>query len=113
MLNISKRESDGVTILSLSGRLVLGDASLFLAKHVKELVAEQTSKILVNIEGVSFIDSCGVGDLIASYSTLKKSGGVLKVCCPVEFVRSVLDVVKMPAIVEVFDTEEEALASFT
>lgn len=112
MLQIDKQETDGVTVLRLQGRLVLGDASLQLAERVKQLVSEQTTKILVNLEEVTYIDSCGIGDLIASFTSVRKSGGTLKVCGPRGHVLQVLQLVKFPAVVEVYASEQEALASF-
>jgi anti-sigma B factor antagonist len=112
MLQIDKKEADGVTVLSLNGRLVLGDSSSYLAQQVKQLVSQQTTKILVNIEDVTYIDSCGIGDLIASFTTVRKSGGTLKVSGPRGQVLKVLELVKFPAVVEVYATQQEALASF-
>jgi len=112
MLQIDRNETDGVTVLRLQGRLVLGDESQRLSQQIEQLMSQQTAKILVNIESVTFIDSCGVGELIASFTKVRKSGGTLKVSSPRDQVLEVLQVVRFPVVVEVHATEQEALASF-
>jgi anti-sigma B factor antagonist len=67
---------------------------------------------VVNAKEVSVIDSSGVGDLVASFSLVKKSGGSLKVANPTKLVRDVLRIARIPTIIEFFDTEEEALKAF-
>jgi anti-sigma B factor antagonist len=112
MLSIDERENDGVTILELTGRLVFGADSQSLNQLVKRLVAERKTRILVNLAGISFIDSCGVGELVASLSTVKKSDGVLKAAAPTAIVREVLRIVRVTKIIDIYNTEAEALASF-
>jgi anti-sigma B factor antagonist len=113
MLSIDEREKNGVTILDLNGRLVFGPDSQTLNQQVKRLVAQQKTRILVNLSGISFIDSCGVGELVASLSTVKKSDGVLKAAAPTSMVKEVLRIVRVTKIIDIYNTEEEALASFS
>ena len=68
---------------------------------------------MLNAQEVSVIDSSGVGDLVASFSLVKKAGGSLKVAGPSQFVRDVLRIARIPTMIEVYDTEEAALKSFT
>lgn len=109
---IDTRRADGVTVLDLSGDLTFGPTSHSLAQHIRELVADQQARILVNLADVKFIDSCGVGELISGFTSVKKSGGVLKVSGAGDRVSEVLRIVRLPLVIEVFDTEAEALASF-
>lgn len=111
-MQIDRKETDGVTVLSLNGRLLFGDATIYLDQQIKQLVAEGATKILVNLENMNTIDSCGIGQLIAGFTTVRKSGGTLKVCSPTDQVLRVLQLVKLPAVIEVHSTEHEALASF-
>ena len=112
-LSIDTRQADDVTVLDLSGDLMFGPPSQSLAHYVKQLTAGNPLRILVNLDEVTCIDSCGVGELIASFTSVKKSGGVLKVSGPSDRVSEVLRIVRLPAIVDVYDTEDEALASFS
>jgi anti-sigma B factor antagonist len=92
--------------------LTLGLESLSLAERVQQLVKEQKTSILVNLEQLTFIDSNGVGELIASLTTVRKVGGRLKLAGPKDQVLKVLQIVRVPQVVELYDTEQEALASF-
>jgi anti-sigma B factor antagonist len=113
MLDIEIRDVGGITVLDLSGSLVLGREPQSLSHRIKQLVADQRLSLLLNAQAVSVIDSSGVGDLVASFTLVKKAGGSLKVSGPSPFVRDVLRIARIPTMIEVFDTEEAALKSFT
>src|SRR5262245_8600388 len=112
MLEIKTRAVDEVTVLDLSGNLVSGLGLESLRPRIDQLVAEQRLNVLLNAKEVSVIDSAGVGDLVASFTLLKKRGGSLKVASPSKIVREVLQIARLPTIIGVYDTEEEALKSF-
>jgi anti-sigma B factor antagonist len=111
-LRIDTRDAQGITVVQLSGRLAAGTESQSLAEHVKQLVQQQKTRVLVNLEQLTWIDSCGVGELIASFTSVKKSGGTLKLAGPKDRVLEILQIVRMPQVVEIHETEHEALASF-
>ncbi len=118
MLRIDTRQTDNVTVLDLNGALMFGPESQLLAQHVKKLAAAQTPtdgdapQVLIRLNELTCIDSCGVGELIASFTTVKKCGGVLKVCEAGARVAEVLRIVRLQALVDLYETEAEALASF-
>jgi anti-sigma B factor antagonist len=112
MLQIDTKDAEGVTVLSLCGRLILGTESQSLAEHIKQLVKQQKTTILLNMEQLTFIDSCGVGELVAGFTTVRKSGGTLKLSCARQRVLEILQIVRIPQVVELYNTEHEALASF-
>ena len=84
-----------------------------LSQRVRQLVAEQRLNVVVNVQGLSVIDSSGVGELVASFSTLKRAGGALKVAGPTKLVQDVLRIARIPTIIEVYDTEEAAVNAFS
>ncbi|MBI1313750.1 anti-sigma factor antagonist [bacterium] len=112
MLQIDQKEVDGVTVLALKGRLILGNESTTLAQRIKQTVADQVTQVLLNLAEVPYIDSYGVGELIASFTSVRRIGGTLRLCSPRPAVLEVLQLVKLPMMVEVHPTEEEALAGF-
>ena len=112
MLQINSRTTGEVTVLDLSGTLLTGLGLEQLRPRVEQLVAEQRLNIVLNAKDVSVIDSRGIGELVASFSLIKRSGGTLKVANPSRIVRDVLQIAKLPKIIEVHDTEEAALESF-
>ncbi|MFQ5696513.1 MAG: STAS domain-containing protein, partial [Terriglobia bacterium] len=77
-LDIKTREAGGVTVLDLNGRIILGEATSALRDHIKKLLADNKSKLVLNLADVSFIDSTGVGTLVSGYSSVKAAGGELK-----------------------------------
>ncbi len=77
-LKITNREVDGVTVVALDGRIVLGEETSALREKVKNLLAEGKKKIVFNMNGVTLIDSSGLGALVAAYSTAKSGGASLR-----------------------------------
>jgi anti-sigma B factor antagonist len=112
MLEISARDVGGIAVLDLKGALVAGLGLEALALRFKQLVAEGRVNVIANLKNVSVIDSRGIGDLVASFSSLKKSGGSLKLACPGKFVREVLEITRIATIIQTYDTEEAALKAF-
>ena len=112
MLQINSRSVGEVTVLDLSGTLLTGLGLELLRPRIEQLVAEQRLNIVLNAMDVSVIDSRGVGDLVASFSLVKRSGGALKVASPSKIVGDVLRIARLPTIIEIYDTEEAALNSF-
>ena len=111
-LQISIRESGGVTILDLRGRATIGVDSDLLVSHLKKLIAGDVPKLLLNLTDVTQLDSSGISAIVGAYVSLSRQAGSLKLLCPRGRVRSVLTVVRLPNIIPTFDDEAEALASF-
>jgi anti-sigma B factor antagonist len=112
MLKIDRRETEGVTVLCLNGRLILGSESTTLAQQIRQTVADEVTRVVLNLENVPYIDSFGVGELIASFTSVRRNGGTLRLCSPTPQVFEVLQLVKLPMMVEVHPTEHDAVASF-
>ena len=112
-LDISIREFSDVTILDLRGKsTVSGGESELLGGHLQELVAKGASKLLLNIADLSQVDSSGVSVIVQTYVSLKRRGGDLKLLCPGGRVLQVLTVLHLLDIIQSFDDEAKALASF-
>ena len=112
MLEIKSRDQGGLTVLDLNGCLSTGLGLEALRPYIEKLVADKRVNLVLNAKDVSVIDSRGIGELVASFSLIKRSGGTLKVANPSRIVRDVLQIAKLPKIIEVHDTEEAALESF-
>jgi anti-sigma B factor antagonist len=104
---------DGVTVVALDGRIVLGEESNALRERVKSLVAEGKKKIVLNMANISFIDSAGLGTLVAAHHSAKGQGASLRLCHLGAKFSEVLQITKLMTIFEVYNTEAEAVASFT
>jgi anti-sigma B factor antagonist len=111
--NVSIRESRDVTIMDLRGKSTIsGGESELLSGHLQELVAKGVRKLLLNIGGLSQVDSSGVSVIIETYVSLKRYGGDLKLLCPSGRVLQVLTIFHLLDIIPSFDHETQALASF-
>lgn len=111
-MKISMRQVDDVTILDLEGRITLGEGEVKLRDAVRELLAGGKWKILLNLAGVSYIDSAGNGGLVWVFTTVKNSGGELRLLNPSKKIRDLFQVSKLYTVYEVFDEEEKAIESF-
>jgi anti-sigma B factor antagonist len=112
-LKMTSREVDGVTVVAMDGRIVLGEESNALREKVKSLVAEGKKKVVMNMENVTFIDSAGLGTLVAAHHSAKGQGASLRLCHLGNKFQEVLQITKLMTIFDVYNTEAEAVASFS
>lgn len=111
-LTIQPREVSHVSILDINGRIVLGDEIHDLRDAVRGLVAQGKKKIILNLAGVDYIDSSGVGELVGSFTTVRNSGGELKLMNLTQKVHDVLHVTKLYTVFDIKDDEFTAVKSF-
>ena len=111
-LNIKQRQAGDVAILDLDGEVRIGDSATALRGAIRELVAAGNSKILLNLAGVRYIDSSGIGELIANYTTVGRTGGQLKLLSLTDKVQDLLVITKLLTVFDVYEAEAEALSSF-
>jgi anti-sigma B factor antagonist len=108
---MSQREVDGVTVVALDGRIVLGEESNALREKVKGLVAEGKKKIVLNVNNITFIDSAGLGTLVTSHHTAKKEGASVRLCHLDNKFQQVLQITKLLTVLYISNTEAEAVAT--
>ena len=111
-LVISSREERGVVILGLSGRLVMGEEVKLLREHIRSLLAEHKKMILLNMAEVAYVDSSGIGTLVEAVVLTTTEGGRLKLVNLQRMVYSALALHKLTPAFQIFNSEEEAMASF-
>ncbi len=112
-MKVSTRQVDGVTILDLSGRIVLGEGSIQLRDAVKELTAKGQKHILLNLSDVNYIDSSGLGEMVSAYTSVKNAGGELKLLGLTKKVHDLLQITKLYTVFDVKDDEASAVSAFT
>jgi anti-sigma B factor antagonist len=111
-MRVDVRQADDVIIVDLEGRLVAGDGDEILGQVMNELVAKDWKKILLNLSGVSKIDSLGIGELLSSVKLGQRFGSTVKLLNLGKQVREVLDLTKILPLLDVHDQETDALAAF-
>ena len=112
-LKMTSREVDDVTVVTLDGRIVLGDESNALRVKLKSLIAEGKKQIVLNMDNIKYIDSAGLGILVAAHCSAKTRGASLRLCLLGSKFQEVLQITKLVTVFEVRDTEAAAVASFS
>ena len=111
-LKMTNREVDGVSVVALDGRIVLGEESNALREKVKSLIAEGKKKVVLNMANITFIDSAGLGTLVAAHHSAKSQGAAQKLAHLGSKFQEVLQITKLLTVFDVYNSEAEAVASF-
>lgn len=111
-LEITQRETNGIYLLALKGRLVLGQESNGLLTMIDNLLAYGATRIVFNLEQVNYVDSAGLGALIEIHRKTKAKGGALKLCNLGPNLLQALTIARLLPIFETYPTETAAVASF-
>jgi anti-sigma B factor antagonist len=111
-LNIRERQAGDVTILDMDGKITIGEGSVSLRGAIRRLIEEGRKKILLNLSGVGYVDSSGIGELVSSYTTTSSKGGQLKLLNLTQKIQDLLAITKLLTVFDVYDDEASALNSF-
>ena len=111
-LTISERQVGDVTVLDMDGKITIGEGSVALRTAIRRLLEEGKKKILLNLARVGYIDSSGIGELVSSYTAIGKENGQLKLLNLTQKLQDLLTITKLLTVFDVYESEEEALASF-
>src|ERR1044072_466065 len=112
-MDIKERVVDGVSVLDLSGKIVLGEGDGQVRERIKDLLSDGQKKILLNLGDVTYVDSAGLGALISSYTTTKREGGQLKLVNLTKRIKDLLAIPKLITVFDTYDTEREAIDSYS
>ncbi len=111
-LYIDQRHNADVTILDLKGRLRVGGNAVALHRSIRSLLLEKKTHIILNLAGVTFIDSCGLGELVASQVSVENKSGEIKLIGLTDQLRELLNATRLLAVFDTYANEAEALQSF-
>jgi anti-sigma B factor antagonist len=112
-LNITNGEVNGVAVVWLDGRIVLGEETLALREKVKGLLGEGKKQLVLNLKNVMFIDSSGLGALIAAHTSAKSSGATLRLCNLGLGAKELLQMTRLVTVFEISNSESDAVNSFS
>ena len=111
-MTVSERASGAVIILDVDGGLTVGDPAERLRDEVLNLLQHGRKHILINMAGVSYMDSVGLGELVQGYASASRQGGSLKLLNTTHRLRDLLVLTKLATVFEIFEDEQQALTSF-
>ena len=112
-MQISERNNGAVIVLDLKGKITLGEGDELLKDKVNSLVNQGHKKIVLNLADVPYIDSAGLGEIVRTYTTVSRQGGSLKLLNLTKRITDLLSITKLLTVFETFDSESEALKSFS
>ena len=111
-MTLSERTSGNVIILDVQGNIQLGSGAELMRDKVRSLLHQGHRALLVNLAGVGYMDSAGLGELVQAYATTVKQGGSLKLVHATKRLHDLLVITKLSTVFESFDDESSAVSSF-
>ena len=112
-MQIEERAIGEVTVLDLKGRVTLGEGDELLKDKINSLLNQGHRKIVLNLADVPYIDSAGLGEIVRTYTTVSRQGGSLKLLNLTKRITDLLSITKLLTVFETFDSEDEAVRSFS
>ena len=112
-MQIEQRAVGDVVVLDLKGRITMGEGDELLKDKVNSLVNQGHKKIVLNLAEVPYIDSAGLGEIVRTYTTVSRQGGSLKLLSLTKRITDLLSITKLLTVFETFDSENDAVRSFS
>jgi anti-sigma B factor antagonist len=112
-VKLNTRQVGNVSVIDVAGRITLGEGSAALRETLRDMVAKNQNKILLNLADVTYIDSSGIGELVSAYTTVTNTGGQLKLLNLNKRVKDLLQITKLYTVFEVKEDEADAIRSFS
>lgn len=107
------RDVGGVRVMDIEGKITIGAGDIELRKQIEDAIAAGQLNILLNLGGVSHIDSSGIGEMVGCFTTVARKGGKMKLLNLTQKIHDILQITQLITVFDVFDSEPEALSSFT
>jgi len=111
-IRTSTRQVDGVTVVDISGRIVLGEESASLRDLIRDLLSQGRKQILLNLSAVDHIDSAGLGSLVGASASVRKQGGELKLVDLPDKIVDIMQITKLYTVFEILKDEAAGVKSF-
>jgi anti-sigma B factor antagonist len=112
-MHIEERPAGDVIVLDLKGKMTLGEGDELLKDKINSLVQQGRRKVVLNLEGVPYIDSAGLGEIVRTYTTISRQGGSMKLLNLTKRITDLLSITKLLTVFETYDNEADAVRSFS
>jgi anti-sigma B factor antagonist len=111
-MEIRERESDGIKILDLKGKITSGESEAKLKRHIADLMEDGHTRIVINLGGVPYMDSSGLGEIVRCFTSAQRAGGQIKLANLSRRLVDLLNITKLSTIFESYESDHDAVASF-
>lgn len=111
-MEITERVVGDVTVLDATGKILLGEGDVQLRDAIQKHVQAGNRKLVLNLAGVPYVDSAGLGEMVRCYTTVARDGGALKLLNATKRIKDLLTITKLMTVFEHYESEDEALSSF-
>ena len=111
-MEIQERTIQGVVVLDLTGKLTIGEGDELLKERISNLIQQGHRNLLLNLGGVPYVDSAGLGEIVRTYTTVSRQGGKLKLVNLTKRITDLLAITKLLTVFETYESEDEAVNSF-
>jgi anti-sigma B factor antagonist len=111
-MKITNREEGSVTVIEPKGKITIGEGDLILRDEITKNLSEEKKKLVLDLGGVSYMDSAGVGELVSVYTSVKNRGGELKLANLTKKIKDLLTITQLMTIFDTYDSVNDAVASF-
>src|SRR5438046_2432241 len=112
-MKIGRHEEGSVTVIEPKGKITIGEGDVLLREEISKLLAENKKQLVLDLSGVSYMDSAGVGELVSVYTSVKNRGGELKLACLTKKIKDLLQITQLMTIFDTFESTPEAVGSFS
>jgi anti-sigma B factor antagonist len=111
-MKIDERSVGSVKVLDITGQIKFTQGDEMLKDKIHSVVHQGNTKVLVNLAGVDYVDSAGLGELVGAFTTVKRAGGTMKLLNVTKRMHDLLAITKLLTVFETFDDEQAAVKSF-
>ena len=111
-MKIGRHEEGSVTIIEPKGKITIGEGDVLLREEITRLLGEEKKQLVLDLGGISYMDSAGVGELVSVYTSVKNRGGELKLSCLTKKIKDLLQITQLMTIFDTYETTQEAVGAF-
>ncbi|MCI0413831.1 STAS domain-containing protein [bacterium] len=111
-MKIGRHEEGFVVVIEPKGKITIGEGDVLLREEITRLLGEEKKQLVLDLGGISYMDSAGVGELVSVYTSVKNRGGELKLSCLTKKIKDLLQITQLMTIFDTYETTQEAVSSF-
>lgn len=111
-MKISRREVGNVTVIEPKGKITIGEGDVLMRDEIQKLLAEDKKNLVLDLSGVSYMDSAGVGELVSVYTSVKNRGGELRLSGLTKKIKDLLSITQLMTIFDTYEDVDQAIGSF-